>query len=245
MKTLSNKTVIVTGASKGIGAQIAKDLAAKGASVVVNYNQDQTGAEKVVASILASEGKATAIKANVAATEEVASLFEQTVAIYGSVDVLVNNAGVYQFEPLETVTQEEFTRQFNTNVWSVLAASQEAIKHFKNGGSIINISSIATKKATPMTVLYTATKAAVDGITSVLSKELAAKNIRVNGVLPGPTVTEGNPIAGTDMENYVASETPFGRVGVPKDIAPLVSFLASDESGWITGQAIGVNGGFE
>lgn len=245
MKSLSNKTVIVTGASKGIGAEIAKTLALKGANVIVNYNQDKAGADKVVASILENSGKATSIQADVTKTQQVTRLFKQASEIYGNVGVLVNNAGVYQFEPLEVVTQEEFNRQFTNNVWSVLATSQEAAKCFINGGSIINISSIATIKATPMTVLYTATKGALDGVTRVLSKELAAKNIRVNGVLPGPTVTDGNPIENTDMAAYIAGETPLGRIGYPKDIAPLVAFLACDESAWVTGQNIGVSGGFD
>lgn len=245
MKSLNNKTAIVTGASKGIGAEIAKTLALKGANVIVNYNQDKEGAEQVVAGILANSGKAISIQADVTKSEQVTTLFQQALDAYGGVDVLVNNAGVYQFEPLEMVTENEFNRQFTNNVWSALATSQEAAKHFTNGGSIINISSIATAKATPMTVLYTATKGALDGITRVLSKELAAKNIRVNGVLPGPTATEGNPIENTDMAAYVAGETPLGRIGYPKDIAPLVAFLASEEAAWITGQNIGISGGFD
>lgn len=245
MKSLSNKTVIVTGASKGIGAQIAKTIAEKGARVVVNYNKDKEAAEAVVSEILNASGSAISVQANVSTEEGVHNLFQHTIAMYGNVDAIVNNAGVYQFEALETVTLEEFNRQFQNNVWSVLATSQEAVKHFKEGGSIVNISSIATQKATPMTVLYTATKSALDGATRVLSKELASKSIRVNAVLPGPTVTQGNPIEGTDMASYIASETPLGRVGYPKDIAPLVAFLVGDESAWITGQTIGVSGGFD
>lgn len=245
MESLKNKTVIVTGASKGIGAEIAKNLAEKGANVVVNYNNSKNAAEKVVAEISGKLGKAISIKADVTKVEEIATLFKETINIYGKIDVIVNNAGVYQFEPLEVITKEEFNRQFNSNVWSVLATSQQAVQYFKEKGSIINISSIATKKATPTTVLYTATKAAVDSITRVLSKELASKNIRVNAILPGPTTTDGNPIEGTDMATYIAGETPLGRIGYPTDIAPLVAFLASDEGAWITGQTIGVSGGFD
>lgn len=245
MKVLTNKTAIVTGASKGIGAGIAKMLAQKGANVIVNYNKDKIGAAKVVTDILKNNGIAEHIQADVTNPEAVTQLFKKTIELYGKVDILVNNAGVYQFDPLEAITHKEFNRQFTNNVWSVLSTCQEAAKQIKKGGSIINISSVATIKTTSMTTLYTATKGALDGITRVLSKELAVKNIRVNGVLPGPTITEGNPIANTEMEAFLANETPLGRVALPTDIAPVVAFLASEESAWITGQNIVVSGGFD
>lgn len=245
MNLLTNKTIIVTGASKGIGAAIAISLAKQDANVIINYNSDEKGAYQIAHQITSFNGKATCVKANVTKASEVAFLFKKTIETYGTIDTLINNAGVYQFEPIETVTQEEFHRQFNNNVLSIILTTQEALKYFSKSGNIINISSIASVKATPMTMLYTATKSAVDGITRTLSKELGNKNIRVNAILPGPTVTEGNPIQNTEMEQFIANETPLGRIGLPSDVASLAVFLSSDESKWITGQKIGVSGGFD
>jgi 3-oxoacyl-[acyl-carrier protein] reductase/7-alpha-hydroxysteroid dehydrogenase len=245
MYSFKNKTVIITGASKGIGAEIATSLANKGANVVINYNKDQENAHKVAANIHKNNGTALCIKADVTNSNDVKSLFQQTKTEFGSIDAVVNNAGVYQFEPIENVTEKEFHRQINSNVLSVILTTQEALNYFTAGGKIINISSIATKKPSPMTVLYTATKCAVDGITKTLAKELASRNILVNAILPGPTQTEGNQIIGSEMEGYVVSNTPLGRIGQPKDISGLVTFLISEEANWITGQTIGVSGGFE
>ncbi len=245
MNKVQDKVTIVTGASKGIGAAIAKAMAKDGAKVVVNYAADKTGAEAVVADITANGGSAIAIQADVIKAADVKRLFAAADG-WGKINTLVNNAGVYKFEPIEMITEAEFHRQFNSNVLGTLLCIQEALKHFNDtGGSIINISSVATVKATPMSLVYTASKSAVDGITRVLSKELAAKNIRVNAILPGPTQTEGNPVAGTEIETYIAGQTPLGRIGQPGDIAALAVFLASDDAAWITGQKISVSGGFD
>lgn len=240
------KTAVVTGASKGIGAAIAKALAQHGTKVVVNYASDRKGAEDVVKAITENGGVAIAIQADVTQAADVQRLFEEATKQFGKIDTLVNNAGVYKFEPLEAVTAEEFHRQFNSNVLGTILTIQEALKYFnENGGSIINISSVASVKATPMAMVYTATKSAVNGITRALSKELGAKKIRVNAILPGPTQTEGNPVAGTPMEEYIAAQTPLGRIGKPEDISMLAVFLASDDAAWITGQKIAVSGGFD
>lgn len=246
MNKLKNKTAIVTGASKGIGAEIAKSMAREGAKVIVNYFSDQNGAESVVKTITENGGTAIALKANITNSEDVKNLFEESNKAFGELDILVNNAGVYNFEPIEVVTEKEFYHQFSHNVLSTIICIQEALKSFnKNGASIINISSIASVKPTPMSVVYSATKSAVDSITQTLSKELGVKNVRVNSILPGPTQTEGNQIAGTEIENFVVANTSLGRIGQPKDISELAVFLASDDSSWITGQKIGVSGGFE
>jgi 3-oxoacyl-[acyl-carrier protein] reductase/7-alpha-hydroxysteroid dehydrogenase len=246
MTKLKNKTAIVTGASKGIGAEIAKAIAREGAKVTVNYFSDHDGAESVVKTITKNGGTAIAVKANITKSEEVKNLFEESNKAFGDLDILVNNAGVYNFEPIEVVTEKEFHHQFNNNVLSTIICIQEALKSFNiNGASIINISSIASVKPTPMSVVYSASKSAVDSITQTLSKELGAKNIRVNSILPGPTQTEGNQIAGTDIENFVVANTSLGRIGQPSDVSELAVFLASDDSSWITGQKIGVSGGFE
>jgi 3-oxoacyl-[acyl-carrier protein] reductase len=242
----AGKTAVVTGASKGIGAGIAKALAQHGTKVVVNYASDIKGAEAVVKTITENGGTAVAIQADVTQAAEVKRLFEEATKQFGKIDTLVNNAGVYKFEPLEAVTTEEFHRQFNSNVLGTILSIQEALKYFnENGGSIINISSVASVKATPMAMVYTATKSAVDGVTRCLSKELGVKKIRVNAILPGPTQTEGNPVAGTPMEDYIAGQTPLGRVGKPEDISMLAVFLASDDAAWITGQKITVSGGYD
>lgn len=247
MKKLEGKVAMITGASKGIGAEIAQSMAKAGAKVIVNYFSDESGGKAVVKNILEQGGDAIAIQADITKPAEIKNLFKQAVTNYGQLDVLVNNAGVYHFEPLEMVTEKEYRRQFDHNVLGVVFTIQEAMKYFDvdKGGNIVNISSVASIMATPMSVVYSATKSAVDSITKTLSKELAPKKIRVNSILPGPTQTEGNPISGSDMESYVVSNTPLGRVGYPKDMASLAVFLASDEAAWITGQKIAVSGGFE
>jgi len=246
MNRLENKVAVVTGASKGIGAAIAKELAKSGAKVVVNYSSDKKSGEAVVHDIISTGGTAIAIQADITNAADVKRLFEESAKVFGKIDALVNNAGVYKFEFIETVTEEEFHRQFNSNVLGTIFSIQEALKHFNEaGGSIINISSVASVKATPMSLVYTASKSAVDGITRALSKELGSKKIRVNAILPGPTQTEGNPIAGSPMEDYIAEQTPLGRIGQPGDVAGLAVFLASDDAAWITGQKISVSGGFD
>lgn len=243
---LENKVAVVTGASKGIGAEIAKALAKSGAKVVVNYAADKKSGDAVVQDIISDGGIAIAIQADITNAAEVKRLFEESSKVFGKIDTLINNAGVYKFEAIETVTEEEFHRQFNSNVLGTILSIQEALKHFNEaGGSIINISSVASVKATPMSVIYSATKGAVDAITRSLSKELGSKKIRVNAILPGPTQTEGNPIIGSPMEEYIVGQTPLGRIGQPVDIAALAVFLASDDAVWITGQKICVSGGFD
>jgi 3-oxoacyl-[acyl-carrier protein] reductase len=247
MTSLIGKTAIVTGASKGIGAAIAKGLAAAGAQVAINYATDQAGADRVVALIQAAGGKAVAIKASVSNPTDVNRLFAETAAVFGPPSVLVNNAGVFKFGPLADVTPEDFHRQFDTNVLGTLLTSQEALKHFPEaGGSIINISSIASFSAMPNSSVYAATKAAVDQVTRSLAKELGARNIRVNAVAPGHTVTEGLESAGlknSESDKNVIAGTPLGRLGAPEDIVPAVVFLASDAAGWITGERIASSGG--
>lgn len=245
MNKLDNRVAIITGASKGIGAEIAKSMAKEGAKVIINYNSDNIGAEKVVAEIEKLGGKAIAIQANIANAEEVKNLFNKSKETFGEITTLVNNAGVYKFEPIDNVTENEFHNHFNVNVLSVFLTIQEAINQFENnGGCIINISSVASVKATPMASLYSATKGAVDAITRTLSKELGPKNIRVNSILPGPTETEGNQI-GTEMKAFLIANTPLGRTGKTSDISQLAVFLASDDASWITGQKISVSGGFD
>lgn len=247
MKKLENKVAVVTGASKGIGAGIAKSLAAEGASVVVNYASAAAGAEKVVADIVAAGGKAVAIQGDVSKTADVDRLFAETKAAFGDADILVNNAGVYEFGAIEAITEEHFHRQFNTNVLGLLLVTQGAVKSFgERGGSIINISSTVTRITPPGSSVYTATKAAVDGITQVLSKELGAKKIRVNAINPGLVETEGTHTAGfigSDFHKQIEQQTPLGRTGLPEDIAPVAVFLASDDSRWLTGETIIASGG--
>jgi 3-oxoacyl-[acyl-carrier protein] reductase len=222
-------------------------LAAAGAKVVVNYATSKEGADKVVAEIAGQGGKAIAVQASVANSSDVERLFEETVKAFGTVDVLVNNAGVYSFGPLEFLTEQEFHRQFNTNVLGILLATQSAVKRFgANGGSVINIGTAGTQVTSPGTVLYTATKGAVDSITEVLSKELGPKRIRVNSINPGGTETEGAHalgVIGSDFEKHLISQTPLGRFGHPSDIAPIAVFLASDQSGWLTGETLIASGG--
>jgi 3-oxoacyl-[acyl-carrier protein] reductase len=248
MSELTGKVAIVTGASKGIGAAIAKGLAAAGASVVVNYASSREGADRVVAEIAGKAGKAIAVKANVSKAADVQRLFDATKKAFGSLDVLVNNAGVYGFAPLEEVTEDEFHREFNINVLGVLLASREAMKYFgPHGGSVINISSMASMSPTPTAVVYSATKGAVDTITRVLAKELGPKKIRVNAINPGGVETEGVHslgMIGSDFEKDMVARTPLGRLGQPDDIASVAVFLASAASGWMTGETIAVGGGY-
>jgi 3-oxoacyl-[acyl-carrier protein] reductase len=247
MSKLSGKVAVVTGASKGIGAQIAKELAAAGAAVVVNYASSKQGAEKVVKEITAQGGKAVAVGGDVTKATDVKKLFEEAKNAYGRIDILVNNAGVYRFAPLEAATEEEFHRQFNINVLGLIMATREAVQHFgSNGGSVINISSAATLLNMPMSAIYTATKAAVESVTRVLAKELASKNIRVNAIRPGAVETEGIEalgIKGSDMEKEAVAQTPLGRYGQPSDIAPVAVFLASNDSAWVTGDIVTASGG--
>jgi 3-oxoacyl-[acyl-carrier protein] reductase len=246
MSELTGKVAIVTGASKGIGAAIAKRLAAAGASVVVNYASSREGADRVVAEIAGKAGKAIAVKADVSKAADVQRLFDATKKAFGSLDVLVNNAGVYGFAPLEEVTEDEFHREFNINVLGVLLASREAMKYFgPHGGSVINISSMASMSPTPAAVVYSATKGAVDTITRVLAKELGPKRIRVNAINPGGVETEGVHslgMIGSDFEKDMVARTPLGRLGQPDDIASVAVFLASAASGWMTGETIAVGG---
>jgi 3-oxoacyl-[acyl-carrier protein] reductase len=247
MSKLANKVAIVTGASKGIGAAIAKSLAAEGAAVIINYASSKEGAEVVVNDIVAAGGKAVAVQGDVSKTADIDRLFAETKSAFGDVDILVNNAGVYAFGAIEAITEEEFHRQFNTNVLGLLLASQGAVKSFgERGGSIINISSAVTSVTVPGSAVYTATKAAVDSITQVLSKELGPKNIRVNTINPGMVETEGAHTAGfigSDFQKQLESQVPLGRIGQPQDIAPIAVFLASDDSGWLTGETLIASGG--
>ncbi|MEJ0058037.1 MAG: glucose 1-dehydrogenase [Bacteroidota bacterium] len=247
MKKLDKKVAIVTGASKGIGAEIAKGLAAEGASVIVNYSSSKEGADKVVASIVEKGGKAVAIHGNVSKPEDVDRLFLEAKKSFGDVNILVNNAGVYQFGMIEDLTVDEFNRQFNTNVLGLLLVTQGALKSFgEKGGSIINISSTVTRVTPPGSSIYTATKGAVDSITQVLSKELGSRKIRVNAINPGMVETEGAHTAGligSEFHTNIVNSTPLGRTGQPNDIAPVAVFLASDDSRWLTGETILASGG--
>ena len=249
MKSVAGKVAIVTGASKGIGAGIAKALAAAGAAVVVNYASSKDAAERVVAEILTGGGKAIAVQADVSKAADVESLFETAIESFGRLDVLVNNAGVYKFGPVESITEEDFHQHFNANVLSVFLATQQAVKRFgPEGGSVINIATAGVSLNGPWSSLYTATKSAVVTITRVLSKELGGRKIRVNAIAPGGTVTEGAQqvgFLGSDMEQQMIAATPLGRLGQPSDIAPIAVFLASDESAWISGDTIFASGGLQ
>lgn len=247
MGKLTGKVAIVTGASKGIGASIAQHLAAEGASVVVNYASSKSGADVVVDKIVKAGGKAVAVGANVSKPAEIATLVAETKKAYGRIDILINNAGIFQFAPLEAVTPEHFHSQFDLNVLGLLLTTQAVVKEFgAEGGSIINISSVVGKAAQPNGSVYSATKAAVDAITLSLARELGPKKIRVNSVSPGLVETEGAHTAGFmggDIEKGIASQTPLGRTGQPNDIGKVVAFFASDDAAWITGEAVLVAGG--
>ena len=246
-KKLSGKVAIVTGASKGIGAGIAKEMATEGASVVVNYASSKKGADEVVGEIKRNGGKAIALQADMAKKSEIERLFSEAMKAFGRIDILVNNAGIYEFAPLEEITEEHFHKHFNVNVLGLILASQQAAKYFgAEGGSIINISSVASTKATAATAVYSASKGAVDTVTKALANELGPRKIRVNAINPGVVETEGlhaAGIVGSDFEKQAVSETPLGRVGWPSDIAPAAVFLASSDSSWITGETLFITGG--
>lgn len=246
-KKLEGKVAVVTGASKGIGATIAQQLAEDGAVVVVNYSSSKEGAEKVVQTIKQKRGTAIALKANMTNPKEIEDLFSETKKHFGKLDILVNNAGIYEFLSLDEMTPEHFHKQFDLNVLGLLLASRQAIKLFgSSGGSIINISSVASTAHVPLSSVYSATKAAVDAITRTLATELGPRNIRINSINPGMIQTEGTKSAGileSDFRKVAESRTPLGRIGSPKDIAPAVSFLASDDASWITGETLFISGG--
>lgn len=246
MSSLKGKVALVTGASKGIGAGIAKELAARGAAVAVNYAGSKAGADKVVAEIKAAGGKAIAVQANVADPDSIAPMIAKVVGELGSINILVNNAGVYEFAPIDKVTPEHFKKQFSVNVLGLLLTTQAALEHFKpEGGSIINIGSVAAQGVGGAAV-YSATKGAVDSISVALSKELGPKKIRVNSLNPGMVETEGVHAAGIiggDFQKKAEADTPLGRIGQPDDIATVAAFLASDDAKWVTGQTIAASGG--
>ena len=240
---------VVTGASKGIGAAIARALAAEGAAVVVNYASSKESAERVVGDIVSKGGKAVAVQGDVAKASDVRRLFAETKKAFGRLDILVNNAGVYEFASLEQITEEQFHRQFNTNVLGTILASQEAAKQFHGeGGAIINIGSVVSRITPPASSVYTATKAAVDAVTRVLAKELGPKKIRVNSINPGMVETEGTHaigIIGGSFQKQSEAQTPLGRIAQPEDIAPIAVFLASQDSGWLTGETVLASGGLQ
>ena len=245
-KKLEGKVAIVTGASKGIGASIAKYYAAEGASVVVNYSTSKDGADKVVAAITAAGGKAIAVAGDVSKAADAQGIIDAAIKSYGKLDVLVNNSGVYDFAPIEAITEEHFHKQFNVNVLGLLLTTQAAVKHLNEGASIINIGSVVSRITPPNSAVYTGTKGAVDAITGVLSRELGARKIRVNALNPGMIETEGTHSAGfigSDFEKGTVDQTPLGRVGQPQDIAAIAVFLASDDSYWLTGEQLYAGGG--
>jgi len=246
MSKLANKVAVVTGASKGIGAAIAKALAAEGAAVVVNYASSKAGADAVVRSITGAGGKAIAVHGDVSKPNQAQGLIEAAVKQFGRLDVLVNNSGVYEMAPIEAVTEDQYRRMFDVNVLGVLLTTQAAVKHLGEGSSVINISSVVTSLLPPQSVVYTATKGAVDAITGVLAGELGPRKIRVNAINPGIVETEGTHAAGfigSDFESHAVTQTPLGRTGQPSDIAAVAVFLASDDSGWLTGEKIAASGG--
>ena len=247
MSKLENKVAIVTGASKGIGAAVAKKLASEGAAVVVNFATSQTDAKNVVLEITSNGGKATAIQGDVSKAADIDRLFKETVTIYGSPDILVNNAGIYLWGPIEGVTEEGFHHQFGINVLGPMLTCQAAVKYFSDkGGSIINIGSGVSTLAPAGSAIYTATKSALDSLTRVLSKELGPRNIRVNSINPGIVNTEGSRAAGfvgSQMADFMVGNTPLGRLGEPEDIALIAAFLSSDDSRWLTGEIILATGG--
>ncbi len=245
MGKLSGKVAVVTGASKGIGAGIAKALGREGASVVVNYASDKEGAERVAAGITGQGGKAVVVQGSVARTTEVEALFAETKKQFGRVDILVNNAGVYGFSPVEALTEDEIDRQFDVNVKGLLLATKAAVPLFPaEGGNVINVGSVISETTLAMSSIYSGTKGAVDAITRVLAKELGPKKIRVNAVNPGLVATEGTSgFRGGDFERDAVEKTPLGRIGVPEDVADVVAFLVSDEARWLTGSLLQVAGG--
>jgi len=247
-KKLAGKIAVVTGASKGIGAAIAKTLGAEGASVVVNYSSSKDGATRVVSDITDNGGRAIAVKANLSRKAEIDQLFAETTKAFGQVDILVNNAGIYEFSPLEDVTEEHFHKQFDLNVLGLILATQAAVRQFNPaGGSIINISSVVSTLGVPAAAVYSGTKGAVDAITRSLAKELGPRGIRVNAINPGMVETEGVRAAGiaeSDMRKQVEAQTPLGRIGQPRDIATAALFFASSDSAWLTGETLTIAGGY-
>lgn len=246
MKNLEGKVALVTGASKGIGAAIAKALGAQGAAVVVGYAKSQSAAEKVVAQIKALGGRATAIGGDVTSAKDAERLVQTAIDEFGHLDIVVNNSGIYAFGPIEEVKEDDFHLQFNTNVLGVLLVTRAAVKHLGEGASIINISSSITSLLPAESVLYSGTKAAIDAMTGVLANELAPRKIRVNAINPGYTETEGTHrtgISGSDMEKHLIASTPLGRGGRPEDIADVAVFLASDAARWLTGERLFASGG--
>ncbi|WP_130619446.1 glucose 1-dehydrogenase [Dyella amyloliquefaciens] len=246
MSKLKGKVAVVTGASKGIGAAIAKSLAAEGASVVVNYASSKAGADAVVSEIEKAGGKAVAVGGDVSRAADAQAIVDAAVKQFGRLDVLVNNSGVYEFSPLEQITEEHFHKQFNVNVLGLLLTTQAAAKHLGEGGSVINIGSLVTRIVPETSAVYTGTKGAVDAITGVLSRELGPRKIRVNAVNPGMVETEGTHSAGfigSDFHAHAVAQTPLGRIGQPNDIASIVTFLASDDSYWLTGERLFAGGG--
>jgi 3-oxoacyl-[acyl-carrier protein] reductase len=246
MSKLTGKVAVVTGASKGIGAAIAKALAAQGALVVVNYASSKAGADSVVDAITAAGGKAVAVAGDVSKTADAKGIIDTAVETYGRLDILVNNSGVYEFGTIEEITEEHFHKHFNVNVLGLLLATQAAAKHLGEGGSIVNVSSVVSRITPAGSSVYTATKGAVDAITGVLAKELGPRKIRVNSVNPGMIATEGTHsagIIGSDFEKWAISTTPLGRIGQPDDIADVAVFLASEDSRWLTGESLIASGG--
>jgi 3-oxoacyl-[acyl-carrier protein] reductase len=246
VKKLNDKVAIVTGASKGIGAAIARSFGSEGASVIVNYASSKPGADAVVAAITGAGGRALAVGGDVSRRAEAEGIVDAAVKNYGRVDVLVNNSGVYEFGPIDSFTEEQFHRMFNINVLGLLLTTQAALKHMREGGSIINIGSGVTRITPAASAVYTGTKGAVDAITGVLSKELGPRKIRVNSINPGIVETEGahsGGFIGSEFEKGIVSQTPLGRTGQPSDIASIAVFLASSDSGWLTGERLLAAGG--
>jgi 3-oxoacyl-[acyl-carrier protein] reductase len=246
MSKLTGKVAVVTGASKGIGAAIAKSLAAEGASVVVNYASSQAGADAVVSAITAGGGKAVAVRGDVSKAADAQGLIDAAIKKFGHLDILVNNSGVYEFLSLEAFTEEHYNKIFNVNVLGLLLTTQAAVKHLGEGASIINIGSVVSSRTPPNSAVYTGTKGAVDAITGVLAKELGPKKIRVNSINPGMVETEGVHTAGfigSDFEAGIVAQTPLGRIGQVDDIAGVATFLASNDSQWITGELVHAGGG--
>lgn len=245
-KKLEGKVAVVTGASKGIGAEIAKRFAHDGAAVVVNYLSSKAGADKVVAEIIAAGGKAVAVGGNVSEVADAQAIIDAAISNFGKLDILVNNSGIYEFASIEEISPEHFHKQFNINVLGLLLTTQAAVKYLPEGGSIINIGSVVSRLTPPGAAVYTATKGAVDAITGSLSKELGPRKIRVNALNPGLVATEGTQTAGvigSEMESGYVAQTPLGRTGQPNDIASVAAFLASEDSYWLTGEQLLVGGG--